>query len=139
MGKMIFAQIRDSGGTMQIALRKSKDGQATENSLDDKSFQLAKLLDLGDIIAVSGPLERTRTGEITIWANKLTFLTKSLNPMPEKWHGLSDVETRYRQRYLDLMANPDSIKVFKDRIKIIDHFRKTLHDKGFVEVDRKST
>jgi lysyl-tRNA synthetase class 2 len=135
MGKMIFAQIRDSGATMQIALRKSKDGIATENSLDDKSFQLAKLLDLGDIIAVCGPLERTRTGEVTIWANKLTFLTKSLNPMPEKWHGLSDVETRYRQRYLDLMANPDSMDVFRKRIAIINHFRDVLRAKGFVEVE----
>ncbi|MCP4379136.1 MAG: lysine--tRNA ligase, partial [bacterium] len=80
-------------------------------------------------------LKRTRTGEITIWADKLTLLCKSLNPMPEKFHGLTDTEARYRQRYLDLMANPESMAIAARRIEIIDHFRTTLKDKGFLEVE----
>jgi len=127
MGKMIFAHIRDQTGRMQIALRK--------NALDEKGWALAKLLDLGDIVAVAGPLDRTRTGEITVWAERLTLLCKSLNPMPEKFHGLQDVETRYRRRYLDLMANPDSLATFKKRIAVIDGFRAVLNRRGFVEVE----
>ena len=127
MGKLIFAHIRDQSGQMQIALSKK--------ALDEDTWALAKLLDLGDIIAVAGPLKRTRTGEITIWAETLTLLCKSLNPMPEKFHGLTDTEARYRQRYLDLMANPESMAVAARRIEIIDHFRATLKDKGFLEVE----
>jgi lysyl-tRNA synthetase, class II len=127
MGKLIFAHVRDQSGQMQIALSKK--------AMDEASWDLAKLLDLGDIIAVSGPLKRTRTGEITIWADRLTLLCKSLNPMPEKFHGLTDTEARYRQRYLDLMANPESMAVAVRRIDIIDHFRTTLKDKGFLEVE----
>jgi lysyl-tRNA synthetase class 2 len=147
MGKMIFATIRDETGQVQIALRKRKpastpddktagrEGGAAQGTVDDTSWKLAALLDLGDIIAIEGPMERTRTGEITIWAEKLTLLSKSLNPMPEKWHGLSDIQARYRQRYLDLASNPESMEVFKKRIAIIAHFRKVLQDKGFVEVE----
>ncbi|MCP4377096.1 MAG: lysine--tRNA ligase, partial [bacterium] len=87
MGKLIFAHVRDQSGQMQIALSKK--------AMDEASWDLAKLLDLGDLIAVSGSLKRTRTGEITIWADKLTLLCKSLNPMPEKFHGLTDTEARY--------------------------------------------
>ncbi len=127
MGKLIFAHLRDQTGQMQIALRK--------NALDEKSWELAGLLDLGDLIGVSGPLQRTKTGEITIWADKLTLLCKSLSPMPEKFHGLVDVEIRYRQRYLDLMTNPSSMETFHKRIAIIEHVRQTLKARGFVEVE----
>ena len=127
MGKMIFAHIRDESGQMQIALRK--------NALDEKAWALAKLLDLGDIIAVEGTLERTRTGEVTVWAERLTLLCKALLPMPEKFHGLVDTETRYRRRYLDLMTNPGSLAVFRKRIEIIEHFRAVLKRRGFVEVE----
>ncbi len=127
MGKMMFLHLRDDTGAMQIALRK--------NVLDAKSWELAKLLDLGDLIAVEGPLERTRTGEVTIWADRLTLLCKSLLPMPEKFHGLQDTETRYRQRYLDLMTNPESMDGFHKRIAIIDHIRGVLKGRGFVEVE----
>jgi len=127
MGKLIFAHLRAQSGQMQIALSK-KD-------LDEETWALASMLDLGDIIAVAGPLKRTRTGEITIWGDKLTMLCKSLNPMPEKFHGLTDTEARYRQRYLDLMANPESMVTAARRIEIIDHFRSTLKDKGFMEVE----
>ena len=127
MGKMIFAHLRDQSAQMQIALRK--------NALDETGWKLAKLLDLGDLVAVAGPLQKSRTGEITIWAERLTLLCKSLNPMPEKFHGLVDVETRYRQRYLDLMTNSDSMATFRTRIAILEHFRTVLKARGFVEVE----
>jgi len=133
MGKMIFAHIRDQSGQMQICLR--KDQGKEPRGLDETPWKLAKLLDLGDIVAVRGQVIRTRTGEVTIWADTLTLLCKSLNPMPEKWHGLTDTETRYRQRYVDLMANPDSLKVFQDRIAIFDSFRRVLTARKFVEVE----
>jgi lysyl-tRNA synthetase class 2 len=112
---------------MQVAFRK--------DALDAKTWEMVKLLDLGDIIAASGPLLRTRTGEVTIFADKVQLLTKSLLPMPEKFHGLQDVEIRYRQRYLDLMTNPESMAVFYKRIAIINVFRQLLAKRGFVEVE----
>jgi len=127
MGKMAFATIRDGSGQMQIALRK--------DVLDETAWGLGKLLDLGDIIGVSGLLQRTRTGEITIWAESLTLLSKSLLPMPEKFHGLQDVELRYRQRYLDLMTNPSSMASFRRRIAIIELIRQQLKQRGYLEVE----
>jgi len=127
MGKLIFAHIRDETAQMQIALRK--------NALDETSWKLAKLLDLGDIVAAAGPLKKTKTGEITIWADRLTLLCKSLDPMPEKFHGLQDVEIRYRRRYLDLMTNPEAMANFKKRTAIIEKMRDVLKDRGFIEVE----
>ena len=127
MGKLTFAHIRDQTGSIQICLR--------SNALDETAWSLVKLLDLGDIIAAAGPLVKTRTGEITIFAEKLTLLCKSLLPMPEKFHGLVDVETRYRRRYLDLMSNPETMEVARKRVAIIEHIRDTLRDRGFSEVE----
>jgi len=127
MGKLIFAHIRDQSGQIQIALRK--------NALDETAWKLAGLLDLGDLIAVAGPVAKTRTGEITVWAERLTLLCKSLNPMPEKFHGLADIETRYRRRYLDLMTNPESMTRFRLRADILEHFRSVLRARGFLEVE----
>ncbi len=127
MGKMIFAHIRDSSGKIQIALRK--------DDFDEAGWKLCKLLDLGDIIGVAGKLQRTKTGEITIWATELKMLTKSLLPMPEKFHGLHDVEMRYRQRYLDLMTNPDSMTNFRKRIDIIELIRRQLKARKYSEVE----
>jgi lysyl-tRNA synthetase class 2 len=127
MGKMIFAHVRDQSGQMQIALRK--------NALDETGWALAKLLDLGDLVGVEGRLQRSRTGEITIWADRLTLLCKSLLPMPEKFHGLQDTETRYRRRYLDLMTNPDSLDVFRRRVAILDSIRGKLAARDFIEVE----
>jgi len=134
MGRLIFAHLRDETGQMQIALRKPKDGDAPD-ALPAEQWDLAKLLDLGDLIAVRGPLQRTRTGEITIWAAELTLLCKSLEPMPEKWHGLQDIEARTRRRYLDLMTNPDSLARFRRRVAILRHVRDWLGERGFVEVE----
>ncbi|MHC4562659.1 MAG: lysine--tRNA ligase [Planctomycetota bacterium] len=127
MGKMMFCHLRDGSAQMQIAFRK--------NDLDETTWELARLLDLGDIVAVAGQLQRTKTGEITVWARRLTLLCKSLNPMPEKFHGLVDTEIRYRQRYLDLMTNPEAMEVFKQRIAILEHVRSRLKGRGFVEVE----
>jgi lysyl-tRNA synthetase, class II len=97
MGKLIFATVRDSSGTLQLGFSKK---------LCAEQWELINLIELGDIIGVSGQLGRTRTGEITIWVEQATMLSKSLVPPPEKFHGLSDVDLRYRQRYVDLWANP---------------------------------
>ena len=127
MGKMMFATVRDGSGQIQIALRK--------DVLDESGWSLGKLLDLGDIIGASGPLKRTRTGELTVWVDELKMLCKSLNPMPEKFHGLHDVELRYRQRYLDLMTNPASMENFRTRIAIIELIRNALKDRDYLEVE----
>ena len=99
MGKAGFAHLQQNGERLQIYVKKDAVGE--------RDFALFKLVDIGDIIGVEGYLFRTRTGELSIHAEKLEFLSKTLLSMPEKWHGLEDVETRYRQRYLDLIANPD--------------------------------
>ncbi|MCK5114719.1 MAG: lysine--tRNA ligase, partial [Phycisphaerae bacterium] len=127
MGKMMFTTLRDGKGQIQIAMQK--------NVLDETGWSLAKLLDLGDIVGATGTLKRTKTGEITVWVTELKMLCKSLNPMPEKFHGLSDVELRYRQRYLDLMTNPASMENFRTRIAIIELIRNALKDRDYLEVE----
>jgi lysyl-tRNA synthetase class 2 len=101
----------------------------------ERGWQLLKLLDLGDIVGVDGLLGRTRTGEITVWAKTLTMLCKSMRPPPEKWHGLTDVDLRYRRRYLDLAANPEVMRTFQQRLRIIEALRAYLKDEGFAEVE----
>jgi lysyl-tRNA synthetase, class II len=98
-------------------------------------LSLFGLLDLGDIIGAEGYLFRTRTGELSVHVEKLEFLSKTLLAMPEKWHGLEDVETRYRQRYLDLIANPEVRDIFVTRAKIISSIRRQLEERGFIEVE----
>ncbi len=127
IGKLIFLTMRDWSGQIQVGLSKSL--------LNENEWKLAKLLDLGDIIGVEGILGHTKTGEITIWAKKLTLLTKATVPPPEKFHGLQDVEQRYRQRYVDLFSNPEVMNTFKERSQIIHFIRNFLQDKGFIEVE----
>jgi lysyl-tRNA synthetase class 2 len=98
-------------------------------------FQTFKLLDFGDWIGVSGRLFRTKTNELTIWASSVRFLAKCLVPLPEKWHGLTDVETRYRQRYLDLIVNPDSRRVFETRSRVVAALREFMTARGYLEVE----
>jgi len=126
MGKLFFMTIRDSSGTIQIGL---------SNKLLSDSWELVKLLDLGDTVGVRGKLGKTHTGEITIWVEKVVLLAKSLMQPPEKWHGLADVELRYRQRYVDLWANPETMERFKKRIEIVSSIREFLRDRGFLEVE----
>ena len=127
MGKSIFADVRDSSGRMQIYVQRDQIGE------DD--FKVFKKLDLGDIIGVTGVPFTTRTGELTVKVHKFTLLSKSLRPLPEKFHGLTDIEQRYRQRYLDLITNEESRKVFMQRFAILSEIRKFLASKGFLEVE----
>ena len=127
MGKAGFAHLQQNGERLQIYVKKDAVGE--------RDFQLFKMLDIGDIVGVEGYLFRTRTGELSIHAEKLEFLSKTLLSMPEKWHGLEDVETRYRQRYLDLIANPEVRKVFVTRARIIASLRRQLEARGFIEVE----
>jgi len=126
-GKAGFAHLAGGGVRLQVYVRLDAVGE--------RDFELYKLLDLGDLIGVKGYLFRTRTGELTIHAEHLYFLAKALLPMPEKWHGLADVEIRYRQRYLDLLANEDVRKTFERRSHIIHALRDFLDGEGFMEVE----
>ncbi len=126
IGKLIFMTLRDRSGTIQIGLSKK---------LLSEQWPLAKLLELGDIIGAAGQLGRTKTGEITIWAGDVVFLSKCLLQPPEKFHGLSDIDQRYRQRYVDLWANPEVMERFKTRSAIVYTIRELLKSKGFLEVE----
>jgi lysyl-tRNA synthetase class 2 len=127
MGKAGFMHLMQSGERLQVYVRK--------DAIPEADYALYEGFDLGDIVGVDGYLFRTRTGELSVHAEKLTFLSKILLAMPEKWHGLEDVEIRYRQRYLDLIANPESQKIFITRAKIISSLRRQLEERGFVEVE----
>src|SRR6266849_636349 len=126
-GKANFLAISDGRAKIQIYIR--------QDSLPPLDFQIFKLLDFGDWIGVEGHLFRTKTNEFTIWASRLHFLAKCLLPLPEKWHGLTDIETRYRQRYLDLIVNPDSRRVFETRSRIIAAIRDFMAARGYLEVE----
>ena len=126
-GKVNFLQLRDWTEQIQVFVGKNQVGEA--------GWALAAELDLGDLLGVDGTLGRTKTGELTVFAESLTFLSKCLLPPPEKWHGLTDVEKRSRQRYVDLFSNPESLRAFVDRTKVIAAFRKVLAERGFVEVE----
>jgi len=126
MGKASFGQIQDESGRIQLFLQANALGEA---------YEAFKGWDVGDIIAVEGGLTRTRTGELSIKATGLRLLTKSLRPLPDKWHGLSDVEQRYRQRYVDLIVTPEAREVFIKRSKIIRAIRSWLDNRRFLEVE----
>jgi lysyl-tRNA synthetase, class II len=127
MGKAGFAHLQGAGKRIQIYVKKDVVGE--------RGFQLFHLLDLGDSIGVRGHLFRTKTNELSIWVEEIFFLSKALLPLPEKWHGLSDVELRYRQRYLDLIANEKSRQVFVTRAQIIQELRRFFDARGYVEVE----
>jgi lysyl-tRNA synthetase class 2 len=126
MGKAAFVDLQDASGAVQVLLRQNLLGDA---------FDLLQDLDVGDHLGVNGSMIRTRTGQATIEAHRLTVTAKGLRPLPEKWHGLRDVELRYRQRYLDLIANPEVMPVFVQRSRIISAIRRFLDGRGFLEVD----
>ena len=127
MGKAGFAHLQQDGKRLQIYVKKDAVGE--------KGFELYKLLDLGDHIGASGYLFRTRTGELSVHVEEITFLSKDLLPLPEKWHGLTDVELRYRQRYVDLVMNPEVREVFLKRSKLVQSLRRFMDAQGFVEVE----
>lgn len=126
-GKGAFIAIQDRKGRIQAFIRKDR--------LGDELFALFKTIDVGDIVHLAGRVIKTRTGELTVEAESLRLLTKCLRPLPEKWHGLTDVEIRYRQRYLDLVVNPKVKDVFEARSRIIRFIRTFLHDRDFLEVE----
>ena len=126
-GKAGFAHIQGDGKRLQIYVKLDAVG--------DRAFRLFQLLDMGDIIGVSGHLFRTKTNELTVWVEQLTLLTKALLPLPEKWHGLADVELRYRRRYLDLIANDHAREVFLRRAQIIRYIRKFFDERNYLEVE----
>lgn len=127
MGKAVFADVKDSSGRMQIYVQRDAVGE--------DFFKLFKKFDIGDLVGVDGVLFQTRTGEITVKATACTLLSKSLRPLPEKYHGLTDMEARYRQRYLDLIMNPEVRDTFRKRTKIIQSIRTYLDDRDYLEVE----
>ncbi|MBV9296674.1 MAG: lysine--tRNA ligase [Acidobacteriaceae bacterium] len=127
MGKAGFLHLLQEGEKLQIYVKK--------DAVNEISYKLYELLDIGDIIGVSGYLFRTKTGELTVHVEELVFLSKIMFALPEKWHGLEDIETRYRQRYLDLIANSEIRKIFITRSKIIQSLRHQLDERGFLEVE----
>ena len=127
MGKATFFDVRDGSGKIQTYCRR--------DVLGDEGYQLLDDLDIGDHVEVAGRLFRTRTGEVTVEASGLVVLSKSLQPLPEKWHGLTDVEARYRQRYLDLISNEEARRIFAVRSRVITAVRRFLDGRGFIEVE----
>ena len=127
MGKASFAHLRDDKGDIQLYVRRDE--------LGDDAYAAFKKLDVGDIIGVKGEVFRTKTGELSARAEEITLLAKSLRPLPEKFHGLTDTEMRYRQRYVDLIANPEVKETFVKRSQILKEIRAYLDEKGFLEVD----
>ena len=126
MGRNTFTDIRDGTDRLQVHFREDLLGEG---------YATLKDLDIGDFLGVKGPVFRTRTGEVTVEAHQFTLLSKSLRPLPEKWHGLRDVEQRYRQRYLDLIANEEVMPVFIKRSRIIESLRSFMKGRGYLEVD----
>jgi lysyl-tRNA synthetase class 2 len=126
-GKASFAHVQDRSGRLQVYIKK--------DLLGGEAFELFKGCGVGDFVGVSGRVFRTRTGELTVEASELRLLAKGLSPLPEKWHGLKDVEARYRQRYLDLMVNPRSREVFLTRTRVVSLLREFLDSRDFIEVE----
>ncbi len=127
MGKSVFLDVRDSSDRLQL--------YAQKNVLGDAGFDRLQRLDLGDLIGVTGEIFKTRMGEITLRVQDFRLLAKAMRPLPEKFHGLADVEQRYRQRYLDLICSPESLKLFQTRVRIVREVRRVLEDQSFVEVE----
>jgi lysyl-tRNA synthetase class 2 len=124
MGRAVFFHIKDSRAKIQGYIRKDRVGE--------KKFDLFSLLDIGDMVAVEGVVFITRTGELTVLLDSFDFLAKCLYPLPEKWHGLRDVEIRYRKRYLDLIVNPGEAEVFRLRSRMITKIREFFNEKGYI-------
>ncbi|MBI4574487.1 MAG: lysine--tRNA ligase [candidate division NC10 bacterium] len=126
-GKASFAHLKDQTGKLQIYVR--------QDAVGESAYQVFRRIDVGDFLGVGGRLFRTKTGELTVQVEDLTLLAKSLRPLPDKWHGLSDVEARYRQRYVDLIANPPVAELFRRRARIVAEIRRFFDARGFLEVE----
>ncbi|MGH8513719.1 MAG: OB-fold nucleic acid binding domain-containing protein, partial [Gammaproteobacteria bacterium] len=126
-GKLTFAELQDGTGRIQLFIEKER--------LGDEAYARVKELDLGDWIGARGEIVTTKRGELSVRPNEVTLLAKALRPLPEKWHGLKDVELRYRQRYLDLLVNPDANRIVDIRARAVTAIRHFLIDRGFIEVE----
>ena len=126
-GKVAFFHLMDQSGRIQC--------YASREHLDEETYKIVKKLDVGDIVGVSGHLFRTKTGELTIACRSLKLITRSMRPLPEKYHGLKDMETRYRQRYVDLIVTPRAREIFAKRSLIVREFRRFMEEHGFMEVE----
>ncbi len=126
-GKTTFVNLKDRSGQIQVYVNKGE--------LGEEAYELFSKYDIGDILGVEGKISKTKTGELTLFAKQVTLLTKSLLPLPEKWHGLKDIELRYRQRYVDLIVNPEAREIFVHRSRIIQAIRKFLNDRDYLEVE----
>jgi lysyl-tRNA synthetase, class II len=126
-GKLVWISLRDESGDVQVAV--------SQRDCDEKAFQVAKLTDLGDVLVARGRVMKTKTGEVTIWADLIEPATKCLVPPPDKHSGLADIEMRYRQRYLDMWVNPETVRVFRLRSRIVSSARSLLAGRGFIEVE----
>ena len=126
-GKTTFVNLKDHSGTIQVYIN--------EKSIGAESYEIFGKFDIGDIIGIQGKVSKTRTGELTLFADQVTLLTKSLHPLPEKWHGLKDIELRYRQRYVDLIVNPEVKELFVSRSKIVQAIRNFLNERDYLEVE----
>ena len=126
-GKLVFATVRDRSGDVQLFISKAVVG--------DDAFAAIKRLDLGDWVGVHGTVMTTRKGELSVKPESVELLAKAVRPLPDKWHGLTDVDTRFRQRYADLIVNPEAQRAFEIRHEIVSSFRRTLHERGFIEVE----
>ncbi|WP_243287082.1 lysine--tRNA ligase [Geothrix terrae] len=127
MGKSVFAHLTENGEKLQAFFRK--------DDVAEPGWDVLKLLDMGDFVSVTGPLMRTKTGELSVRVKEVQFLSKALLPLPEKWHGLQDKEQRYRQRYLDLISNGDVLKTFQTRSRIVSGIRRFMEGQGYLEVE----
>jgi len=127
MGKLVFIVLRDHSGDLQVSVSKAE--------VDPGTFSIASKLDYGDIVVAEGPVGATQRGEICIWADRLEVHCKSLTPPPEKYHGLTDAELRYRQRYVDMFANPETIRTFQQRSQIVSRIRRFMESRGYLEVE----
>jgi lysyl-tRNA synthetase class 2 len=127
IGKLVFLRLRDHSGELQVSLSKG--------DLSERDFEIAKGLDYGDIVVCEGPLGMTKRGEICVWANRIEIHAKSLAPPPEKWHGLTDPELRYRKRYVDMFANPEVVRTFEARSRIVSRMRRYMERQGYLEVE----
>ncbi len=136
-GRMIFRRVMGKFGFMKISdINSAIQVSVGRNEIEEADYDFyKKMIDLGDFVGVEGEIYTTQTGEITVRAEKITLLSKALRPLPEKFHGLTDIETKYRQRYLDLISNEDARKVFVGRRKLLAFIRKYLGDNGFMEVE----
>jgi lysyl-tRNA synthetase class 2 len=126
-GKAAFLKVRDRSGDIQVWVKKDK--------VSETAFEVYKLVDVGDLVLAGGPATRTKTGELTVEAARFTLLTKAMRPLPEKWHGLTDVEQRYRQRYVDLVVTPGVRETFRKRARIVSTIRRFLDGRGYLEVE----